>query len=1251
MIRFSDLRIRTKLRVLSLIAILSLILLGFISNYFFRTSKVLGIIINAERVHNNTFQEGIEDFYRFHVSNDLRWIDSAQVKLETANQMAKNFGIIDQLMKLPEEEGVRIMYGVYKESYNFEMANAYLMVNRLKLFLVLKPQKLVEAQQVAKNGYELGEKIKSEIQLSRTQSGDGIDDVIHSDLTEMRNFYSEFALSITSLINYTNSLLLIGMLLIVLLLVFIVATISAIISKSIGDPVQEMVEKFGVIAKGNLKTELTHKSGNEIGKLASSFREIQKNLLEVIEYTKKVAKGDYSKKITPRSEEDEMSVALNIMVEQLKESHDQAEQESWFRSGINQINEKLQGTQDLSALSKNALSFMTEFLHSQLGSIHFYNADHQFLKLISSVGFDPKKLNERVRLNEGLIGQVAEKKQVMVLDHIPDESYVTFSSSGEFRPKQIIITPLIFNENLVGVLELASLQVFTPIELRFIQIASEIIAINLNSAESVLKTKELLQKTQDQASELQVQQEELRVANEELVEHTKVLTENEKRLQVQQEELRVANEELEERTRQLEIQKDEISHSNMELTELQKKMEIKAKELQMASQYKSEFLANMSHELRTPLNSLLILSKLLSGNKKGNLTEDQVQSAQIIHKSGNDLLGLINEVLDLSKIEAGKMNIDKGNVETMDIKDEILMNFKATAEDKNLALNVFVDPGFPKMLHTDRQRLMQIIRNLLSNAFKFTSSGNVSVGFVRTGENVKFNNAGLNHTNTCCVKVSDTGVGIPEEKLDAIFEAFQQADGSISRKYGGTGLGLSISKELIRMLGGEIKLESKLNEGSTFYLYLPVQSNSVSEVPVEIKVDSPVLEKEILPSEPIIEETPASFVDDDRNNSSLERVVLIVHHSKLQAEKLLQQAKAKGYQVVVASNIHDGIVLAEKFRPKAIMLDVELASGNNSEYQKLKANERVNKLPVHLITPIDYSEANDQEELKTLETVEFGDALKLLENHLISDSKRILIIEDNVVTLKVTRQLLSGVGVELEEATLAEEAYKRLVNEKFDCIILDLGLPDYSGNELLEKLKANHIYIPKVIIYTGKEMTKDEIKGLNHYTDTIILKGIKSDERLMDEVTLFLHQVSKTFAEPKAKAFSPDANDLFKGKRILVVDDEIRNVFALGKILEEREMEVLEAENGQVAIDILKENKQIDLVLMDVMMPVMNGYEAMQVIRSTPEIKDIPIICLTAKAMKEDHENALKNGANDYLSKPLNEEKLFAMLKIWLYRN
>ncbi|HEY3388131.1 MAG TPA: GAF domain-containing protein, partial [Prolixibacteraceae bacterium] len=480
----------------------------------------MGIIINAERVHNNTFQEGVEDFYKYQSTNNAALLDSAVISINTANQMAYRFAIIDQLLQQPKEKFTDILYETYKEAYAYDRDNAVLMGNRLGLFLIVNRNKIGEAQKVTMDGYLLGEQIKKKILDYQKDSSARKSDYLEHDLIQMRTFYKDFARIISSLNDFANLLLFWGMFAIVIALIILLWTISVLISRSITIPVQTMVSNFQVIARGNLNTEIPIHTNNEIGQLATSFREIQNGLRAVIEYTKKVAEGDYNQQIAPRSNEDELSIALNKMVVKLKDSNDKAEQDSWFKSGINQINEKLSGDHHLNDLSANALEFMMSFVHSQLGSIHLYNEEYQHLKLLTSSGFDPKKLKDRIKLNEGILGQVAMKKEMIIISDLPSDSYVSFSSSGSYVPKQVVVTPLVFNETLIGVLELASIKPYSQLEIEFLKEAAEIIAINFSSSINLVRTNELLQKTQEQASELQVQQEELRVANEELTEHT-----------------------------------------------------------------------------------------------------------------------------------------------------------------------------------------------------------------------------------------------------------------------------------------------------------------------------------------------------------------------------------------------------------------------------------------------------------------------------------------------------------------------------------------------------------------------------------------------------------------------------------------------------------------------------------------------------------------------------------------------------------
>ncbi|TKG92316.1 response regulator [Puteibacter caeruleilacunae] len=1249
-LRFKDWQIKSRLLFLSFVGVVSTIILGAIAYNSFNTSKTLGILINAERIHNNTFQEGMEDYYVSVINQDSAIHEIALEKIKAANQMAKIVADLEKLTALKDQQTLAdTLYNAYEEAYSYDRRNAVLMARKMKMFVASGNEKILATRDIAREVMLLGQEIEREIQEHHVHQ---ISPQILSQMESMRQYYKDFAKAVNDVTIFVNRILISVLILLVIVLGSITAGISALISRSITRTVKDMVNSFKMIAKGDLSAKLNINSKNEFGQLSDSFNEIQKGLIEAVDYTKKVAAGDFSVEITPKSSEDELSISLNKMADDLEAASNKHNENFWLRSGLNELNEELRGDIPTKEVASLSINFLVKQVKAELGAIYYFDEEYEVLRLGASYGVLQDQIIEDIKPGDGIVGQVAIDKQILHLKNIPANYYKAQSSVGEALPSELIIIPLLFDNDVWGILELSTLGSFDELHLKFLEEANETLAVNLASSIARVRMQTLLEKTQDQASELQVQQEELRVANEELEEQTKVLTESEKRLQVQQEELRVANEELEERTNQLEIQKDEIEQKNSALTLAKEDLERKARELHQSSQYKSEFLANMSHELRTPLNSLLILSGMLAKNKKGNLSDDQVESMEIIHKSGTDLLQLINEILDLSKIEAGKMNIHFEDITPDEIEREIVMNFSPVANEKNLKLRV-VKNGFPPHIQTDRMRVLQVLKNLLSNAFKFTEKGSVSILFGRPAHDIKFTRPGLTLENTCCISVRDTGVGIPKEKKEAIFEAFQQADGSISRKYGGTGLGLSISREIMSLLGGEIMLQSEENQGSIFSIYLPLQE----AIPVEVSnQDEKILTDSFENVEtqqnetdaPISPEVPF-FIEDDRDADNGKPLMLILHHEETGAKNLLASLNRLNFNAVVASTIDDSIVLIEHFRPIGVILSAELAlASENGVLSKLKEHKLAEELPIHIINPLEGIHEKDVDKLRTIGAENFEKAIEKIKNQLLSDHKRILIVEDDVTTRKILRDLLESVEADIEEAETGSEAIVLIKSRRYDCVILDLGLPDFGGKEILQKLAEQNIKIPNTIIYTGKELSREEHRELNKYTNSIILKGLKSDERLMDEVTLFLHQVASHIQEkPKPELELDDS--VFKGKKVLVVDDEIRNVFALGKILEEREIEVLEAENGKVALEVLEQEKEIDLVLMDVMMPEMDGYEAMSHIRKNPEIKDIPIICLTAKAMKEDHEKAINNGANDYLSKPVDEEKLFSMLKIWLY--
>ena len=733
-----------------------------------------------------------------------------------------------------------------------------------------------------------------------------------------------------------------------------------------------------------------------------------------------------------------------------------------------------------------------------------------------------------------------------------------------------------------------------------------------------------------QAEELQAQQEELKQMNEELEGQAQ-------NLKQQQEELQMTNEELEEQTQSLEIK-------NVEVQAAKNDIEQKTKQLEISSKYKSEFLANMSHELRTPLNSLLILSKDLSENRNKNLDEIQVESAEIIYKSGTDLLVLINEVLDLSKIEAGKMSI---NVETVSLKNftnELIREFKHHAEQKGLKLNVSLDHQLPESILTDPQRLNQILKNLLSNAIKFTALGSVSIRVDRNSE------------STLKISVTDTGIGIQEDKQTAIFEAFQQAEGGTSRKYGGTGLGLSISRELAKLLGGEIKLSSQLNEGSTFSLIVPLELKQDPEPIHAISSKASDLFKPRSSNASTYLNYPN--IEDDRDSITGEdKTVLIIEDDLKFAAILLKQANAKGFKCLSAASGEDGLLLASKFKPQAIILDMNLPgiSGHVVLFE-LKANPSVRHIPVHIISAEERTlepikEGAIEYLMKPVAKKDLEETFSRIENFVNRKIKNLLIIEDNENSRKTMRILIGNGDVNCFEAATGKEALALYQENRIDCMILDIGLPDMSGFELIQKLEQiKDQHIPPVIVYTGKELTKEENNELQKYAESIIIKGIKSEERLLDETSLFLHRTISNLPKSKQLIINSlyDKEAVFHTKKILLVDDDMRNLFALTKILKERGMEIIKAENGINALEMLDLHPDIDMVLMDIMMPEMDGYDAMKAIRSQSRFKRLPLIALTAKAMKDDKQKCIDAGANDYITKPIDVERLLSLMRVWL---
>ena len=934
------------------------------------------------------------------------------------------------------------------------------------------------------------------------------------------------------------------------------------------------------------------------------------------------------------------------------------QRQDWLQAGQIGLSVVMVSESRLRQLGENILTFLAEYLDAHAGA--FYSREGSDFRLVATYGVPSSStIPERFGPTDGLLGQAAQEGRVFVVRDVPDGYMKIGSSLGQATPRQLMIVP-VKEDNLVnGVIELGFIHPINEAMTELFEREAGSIGIAVRTANDRSQLQNLLEETQRQAEEMQLQGEELRVSNEELEEQSRALKESQARLELQQAELEQTNSQLEEQARLLEVQRDDLGRAKGALEE-------RAKELEQASQYKTDFLANMSHELRTPLNSSLILSKLLADNPSGNLTSEQVQYAKTIQAAGNDLLTLINDILDLSKIESGHMEMHPDSVSIKQLMTDLERTFQPVADQKGLTFRQQILPGCPSTLVTDRQRLEQVLKNLLSNALKFTDQGEVAFEVSSLpGQRISF-------------MVRDTGIGIPVRQQRIVFEAFQQADGKVNRKYGGTGLGLSISRELTRRLGGEIELISEAGRGSTFTVSLP-EVYDASLVPARaargaLSAPSHLQDQDKssesngsvdAPSDPKTSSEHIRRMDDDRRNlTGNSRVILVVEDDEHFAGILYDLAKELSFQCLIATTAEEGLALAMQYLPSAVLLDVGLPDQSGlSVLDRLKHDARTRHIPVHVVSADDYAETAMALGavgfmLKPVKREQLSDALHRLEQRLSQRMRRILVVEDDPVQLDSLRKLLSTQDVETVGARSAAECLESLREMTFDCMVLDLTLPDATGYSLLETLSRHDAYsFPPVIVYTGEDISIEDEEKLRRYSKSIIIKGAKSPERLLDEVTLFLHQVVAELPPEQQrmleKARSRDAT--IEGRRILIVEDDVRNVFALSSILEPRGALLEIARNGREALEVLKKHEQdpshtIDLVLMDVMMPEMDGIAATTEIRKQPRWKKLPVIMLTAKAMSDDQERCLAAGASDYMSKPLDVEKLLSLIRVWMRR-
>lgn len=1002
--------------------------------------------------------------------------------------------------------------------------------------------------------------------------------------------------------------------------------------------------------------------------LGKSMNQMVESFKKVVNQANNIAQGDYSTNVVPRSKKDTLGLALFEMTNKLRQSSIENSEQDWIKTGVSQLEEKLSGLKDTKLLSQEVIIFLSEYLKSELGLI--YILEDRKLNLKSSYGFkDNNNRFSSLGIGEGLVGQCVVDKKNKIVDY-PDNKLPEINDGlTTTKPHHVFITPFVFEGEVNGVLLFGRLKAFDKLQVDFIKRCTERIAVAVNAAQSHTRVEKLLEQTQKQADALQVQQEELRQANEELEEQTKALKLSEENLKRQQEELRVINEELEERTNDLQIERDNINEKNEELKKAQLEIQKKAKDLELASKYKSEFLANMSHELRTPLNSILVLSQLLTDNKKKHLDGKETEYAKTINSSGKDLLELINEILDLSKVESGKMEVYWEEVYLTEITDYVRKTFEPLTNKKGLYLKMDIDNNLPDAITTDFQKTLQVLKNLISNAIKFTSTGGITLKLSRPSDSTDLSLSGLKSSNAISMSVIDTGIGISKDKLNAIFEAFQQADGTTSRKFGGTGLGLTISKSFSSLLGGEIKVDSKVNEGSVFTLIIPEQpDNNNIKTRNTNKQDEKKEKREIRKFRKNNEEQspdknqqadPYNQIKDDKQKIGPEDNSILIIEDDINFCKVLQDlAHEQGFKCIVALDGEKGLYYADVFKPDAIILDIGLPGIDGYEVMKrLKNNPETRHIPIHIISASDKSlEALKMGAIgyltKPVSNDKLGGVFKKIENIISKPIRRALIVEDDDIMRKSIINLLDEGNVEITALESGEEAFEALKKEKYECMILDLGLKELSGFELLEKVrKDKKLKELPVIIYTGQDLSQEENEKLQKYADSIIIKGARSFERLLSEASLFLHQVQKEMPDEKQKMLKTfqSKKDVLTGKKILIVDDDMRNVFALSSVLENHNMKIVIAKNGLDGLKKLEENPDTNLVLMDIMMPEMDGYEAMEKIRLNKKFKDLPLIALTAKAMKEDRAKCIAAGANDYMAKPINTDKLISLLRVWLY--
>ncbi|MGZ5286437.1 MAG: response regulator, partial [Flavisolibacter sp.] len=1034
------------------------------------------------------------------------------------------------------------------------------------------------------------------------------------------------------------------------------------------DTINEMIDTLAVFAdqvttvarevgvEGRLGGQASVPGASGIWKnLTENVNQLAENLTTQVraisEVASAVTKGDLTQMISveAKGEVEELKDTINQMIANLKETTLRNQEQDWLKSNLAQFTQMLQGQKDLNTVTRRILSELAQVVNAQQGMFYILEQDedeqNKKLKLFAAYAYgNDLEFSKEFALGQGLVGQVALEKERILLTNVPKNYIKIGSGLGEASPVNVIVLPVLFETEIKAVIELASFDNFSETHLDFLSQLTESLGIVLNTIETNTRTEELLEQSQSLTDEL-----------------------------------RRTNEELQDKAHLLVKQKEEVEAKNKEVEEARRSLEEKAEQLQLTSKYKSEFLANMSHELRTPLNSLLILAQQLYENREGNLSEKQVRYAKTIHSCGDDLIQLINDILDLSKIESGYISTDFINVRFYEITSFVETTFKHVSENKNLRFNIEMDDNLPDTIETDVQRLNQILKNLLSNAFKFTEKGGVQLKIYEAKKNWKAGNPSLDRAKkVVAFEIRDTGIGISKDKQNIIFEAFQQAEGSTSRKYGGTGLGLSISRGLADLLGGSIELESEVGNGSAFTLFLPIDYNP-NMVKKEAKSSLTVSEYKLsetnddiaIQSVPTVKVTEVKDLDplseiineigDDRNNIlGHDKVVLVVEDDLRFAKIMIEKAHEYDCKVVVATSFGDVFDLTNKYSPISVTLDVKLPDASGWRILDLFKNDiNFRHIPVHLISGEENRLLAMQRGARSFHLKPLkNEALNVLFNDIVDyhnrTPKRLLIVEDNEIDSSQMAKILdNGDQVAIEIASNGEMALELIRNKVFDCITVDYMLPDIGGLDFVTQINnINKLQMTPVIIYSAKDFSPKERTQLKQYANRILLKDVNSLELLLEEAVLHMHLDHKNLLPEKQKIIENlrSKEDVLANKKVLVVDDDVRNLFALTTAFERYHINAITAESGQEAIDILTEHSDIDMVLMDIMMPEMDGYETTQKIRREHKNTHLPIIAVTAKAMKGDREKCIEAGASDYITKPVKIDQLLSLMRVWLYK-